>query len=80
LSDSLNTTKCDSIIDSLLGQIYDRFNGSLRDNFDSDFNTEVSLSSSRFSDFDHEFEANAKAQYHLTKAHLKEKSNYRRSL
>lgn len=39
----------DSIVDGLLGDIYDRFNVSFKESFDSDVFTELSMSSTRFS-------------------------------
>ena len=60
-----NLVRNDSIVDGLLGDIYDRFNVSFKESFDSDVFTELSLSSTRFSgtesrsciDSDHESES-----------------------
>lgn len=58
---SINSSiRNESLVEGLLGDIYDRFNITLKDNMDSDVFTEMSLSSSRFSGIesngDHESE------------------------
>lgn len=66
----------DSLVEGLLGSIYDRFNVSFKDSFDSDVFTE--LSSSRFSGADDEdyyydstgVEHEPKASYRLAKSHI----------
>ena len=50
---SINSSiRNESLVEGLLGDIYDRFNITLKDNMDSDVFTEMSLSSSRFSGID----------------------------
>ncbi len=44
--------RSDSLVEGLLGEIYDRFNVTSRDNLESDVFTELSISSSRFSGCD----------------------------
>lgn len=65
----------DSLVEGLLGSIYDRYNVSLKDSFDSDVFTE--LSSSRFSGGDEEdystgadHESEAKRNYNLARSHM----------
>lgn len=65
----------DSLVEGLLGSIYDRFNVSLKDSFDSDVFTE--LSSSRFSGAtDEEYstgadhESEARRNYNLARSQM----------
>jgi hypothetical protein len=78
---SINTSmiKNDSLVDGLLGDIYDRFNISFKESFDSDVFTEFSISScSRFSDSAAGHESENK--YKLAKSYLQHLCKYILSL
>ncbi|CAF0808804.1 unnamed protein product [Brachionus calyciflorus] len=71
-----NTLRNESLVDGLLGDIYDRFNITFKENLDSDVFTEMSLSSSRYSGIDLDTESNAdhesecRKNYKLSKSTL----------
>ena len=69
-----NPHRNDSLVEGLLGDIYDRFNISFKESFDSDVFTELSMSSSRFSasdsTADHESESKHSKDTKIAKSNL----------
>ena len=68
---SLSNSRNDSLVEGLLGDIYDRFNISFKETFDSDVLTEISASSSRLSGVD----SNESETFKLARSHLQYLSN-----
>lgn len=62
----------ESLVEGLLGDIYDRFNITLKDNMESDVFTEMSFSSSRFSGIDSnaDHESECRKSFKLPKSSL----------